>query len=161
MGRTASVAQSPGFGDEVLRIVRDPLRMSLFVLTVLTVSRASTLSAVDEAATSVAARDRNNRLRLPEPAFPHSSERARVLAYAPSRRPQVLACCSAVFGISLGRTAAFILSDYVKTLVYAFLLAVSIRNVRDLFTLVWAYVIGWNSRVLFAFHFRDHPKRRF
>jgi O-antigen ligase len=54
----------------------------------------------------------------------------------------VLACTSAAFGISLGGSAAFILDSYVKTLAYAFLIAVSIRHVRDLFTFVWAYVIS-------------------
>jgi O-antigen ligase len=54
----------------------------------------------------------------------------------------VLACGSTVFGISLGRSASFFLDTYIKVLAYAFLLAVSIRHVRDLFTFVWAYVIG-------------------
>jgi O-antigen ligase len=54
----------------------------------------------------------------------------------------VLACCSVAFGISLGGSALFVLNSYAKTLAYAFLIAVSIRHVRDLFTFVWAYVIS-------------------
>ena len=41
-----------------------------------------------------------------------------------------------------GGSASFILNSYVKTLAYAFLIALSIRHVRDLFTFVWAYVIS-------------------
>jgi len=151
MGRTASVAQSPGFGDEALRIVRDPLRVLLFVLTVLTVSRVHQhyplLMKLRPALLLVIATTGYAYLN------PRFLTRANVLEFWPMRILVilgVLACCSAVFGISLGRTAAFILSDYVKTLVYAFLLAVSIRNVRDLFTLVWAYVIGCGILAFFS-----------
>jgi O-antigen ligase len=54
----------------------------------------------------------------------------------------ILACLSVAFGISLGGSASFILATYWKTLAYAFLLAISIRHARDLFTFVWAYVIA-------------------
>ena len=61
-----------------------------------------------------------------------------------------LACCSTAFGISLGGSATFILNSYAKTLVYAFLIAVSIRHVRDLFTFVWAYVISCGILAFFS-----------
>ena len=66
----------------------------------------------------------------------------------------VLACMSAPFGISLGGSGSFILSDYSKTILFAILLMLSIRSARDLYTLAWAYVIGtgvlvWMSLVLF------------
>jgi O-antigen ligase len=54
----------------------------------------------------------------------------------------ILACCSVAFGISLGASALFILNSYVKTLAYVFLLAVSVRHVRDLYTFIWAYVVS-------------------
>lgn len=54
----------------------------------------------------------------------------------------VLACCSAVFGISLGGSAHFILDSYSKTVAYAFLIALTVRNARDLYTYVWAFVIS-------------------
>ena len=150
-GGTASFAESRGFGDEALRIVRDPLRILLFVLTVLTVSRVHqhypVLMKLRPALLLVIATTGYAYLN------PRFLTRANVLEFWPMRLLVVLgvlACCSAVFGISLGRTAAFILSDYVKTLVYAFLLAVSIRNVRDLYTLVWAYVIGCGILAFFS-----------
>ena len=67
----------------------------------------------------------------------------------------VLACMSAPFGISLGGSGSFILSDYSKTILFGILLMLSIRSARDLYTLAWAYVIStgilvWMS--LFLFH---------
>jgi O-antigen ligase len=54
----------------------------------------------------------------------------------------MIACASAAFGISLGGSASFMLNEYAKTLAYSFLLAASVRNARDLRSLVWAYVIA-------------------
>jgi hypothetical protein len=65
------------------------------------------------------------------------------------------ACLSAPFGISLGGSGSFILSDYSKTILFAVLVMLSVRSARDLYTLAWGYVIGtgilvWMS--LFLFH---------
>jgi len=54
----------------------------------------------------------------------------------------VMACISAVGGISLGNSAKFIMERYWKVIVAAFLLLAGIRHVRDLYTLTWAYVLG-------------------
>jgi O-antigen ligase len=66
----------------------------------------------------------------------------------------LLACFSAPLGISLGSSASFILSDYSKTLLFAFLVIMACRTARDLYTLVWGYVIGslilaWMALFLF------------
>lgn len=53
-----------------------------------------------------------------------------------------LSCVSAVAGISLGNSARFILERYIKVVIAAFLLLAGIRHVRDLYTLVFAYVVG-------------------
>ena len=53
-----------------------------------------------------------------------------------------LACLSAVFGLSLGSSATFILSSYSKVVLAAVLLIAAIRTARDLYTFVWAYVAG-------------------
>src|SRR2546423_8054821 len=126
-----------------LRLVLDPLRIALFVLTLLTISRVH---------------ERYPMLAKFRPALllvivaigyaflnPRYLTRTNVLRHWPMRLVAALAvqaCCSAVFGISLGGSASFILDSYAKTLAYAFLLAVSIRHVRDLYTLVWAYVVS-------------------
>ncbi|MGH7628560.1 MAG: O-antigen ligase family protein, partial [Gemmatimonadales bacterium] len=61
------------------------------------------------------------------------------------------ACVSAPFGTSLGGSATYILGNYSKTLMYAFLLIAAIRGSADLFTFVWAYVIGSGMLVWLAF----------
>jgi hypothetical protein len=129
--------------DARLSIVRDPLRILLFVLTVLTVSRIHQhyphLAKLRPALLLVIASTAYAYLN------PRYLTRSNVLALWPMRLVAilaVLACTSTVFGISLGRSASFILDSYIKTLAYAFLLAVSIRHVKDLYTFVWAYVAG-------------------
>jgi O-antigen ligase len=131
--------------------VRDPLRLLLFALTIVTVSRVHQhypqLAPLRPALLLVIAATAYGYLN------PRYLTKANVLSFWPMRLVAllgVLACCSAVFGISLGRTASFILDTYIKVLVYAFLLAVSIRNVRDLFTLVWAYVISCGILAFFS-----------
>jgi O-antigen ligase len=134
-----------------LTLARDPMRVALFILTIVTVSRVHqhypvlaklrpalllTLAAAGYAW-----------------AHPKYLTRANVFNLWPMRRVALLgmlACASAVFGISLGASGKFILETYGKTLLYAFLLVVSIRNVRDLYTYVWAYVIACGILSYFA-----------
>ena len=67
----------------------------------------------------------------------------------------VLACLSVPFGVSIGGSGKFILDEYSKTLIFAVLLFVGIRNTADLYTLVWAFVIStgilvWMSLFVFG-----------
>ena len=67
----------------------------------------------------------------------------------------VLACFSAVFGISLGGAARTLLEDYSKVLLFAFLLMATIRGTKDLRGYVWAYVVSagvlvWLSLFVFG-----------
>lgn len=69
----------------------------------------------------------------------------------------VLACISAPFGLSLGNSGRFILESYSKVIVGALLFIAAIRNVRDLYTFVWAYVIAcailaWLSIFVFGLY---------
>lgn len=143
--RVSARASSPPVGTRTpaLAFVRDPLRITLFVLTIITISRVHqhypVLEKFRPALLLVIASVGYAYLH------PRYLTRANILNLWPMRLVAalgVLACCSAAFGISLGGSAKFILESYVKTLAYAFLIAVSIRNVRDLFTFVWAYVIS-------------------
>lgn len=136
---------------EPLEIVRDPLRIAMFVLTILTVSRVHqhyrVIGKLRPALLLVVASVGYAYL------CPRFLTRANILKLWPMRSIAVLgilACCSAVFGISLGSSASFILDSYVKTLTYAFLVALSIRHVRDLYTLVWAYVISCGILTYFS-----------
>jgi hypothetical protein len=134
-----------------LSLVRDPLRLLLFAMTLLTVSQLHQhypmLMKLRPALLLVVASTGYAFLN------PRYLTRANVLDVWPMRLVAflgILACCSAVFGISLGRTASFIISVYVKVIVYSFLLALSIRHVRDLFTLVWSYVAGCGILAFFS-----------
>lgn len=149
LSRAASVSSSAAHG--LLRIERDPLRIALCILTILTISRVHqhypVLATIRPALLLVVASIAYAYLN------PRYLTSTNVLRHWPMRLVAtlgVLACCSAVFGISLGGSALFILDSYVKTLAYAFLIAVSIRHVRDLFTFVWAYVISCGILAFFS-----------
>ena len=129
--------------NEKLGFVTDPMRLLMFLLTVLTVSQVHQhyplLMKLRPALLLVIGSAGYAYLN------PRYLTKANVLELWPMRVIAVLgvlACCSAVFGISLGRSATFILDVYVKVLVYALLLAVCVRTAADLFTLVWGYVVG-------------------
>jgi O-antigen ligase len=83
---------------------------------------------------------------------------AALFRYWPSRviaALGVLACLSAVFGISLGGTGEFILRVYLKVLLLGFLLIVAVKSARDLATFVWAYVISCGVLTYFGVFFFD------
>jgi O-Antigen ligase len=54
----------------------------------------------------------------------------------------LIACGSALFGISLGHSAVYIITTYWKTLALAFLLIVSLRTIDDVRRMVWATAGG-------------------
>ncbi|MEO8194750.1 MAG: O-antigen ligase family protein [Gemmatimonadales bacterium] len=54
----------------------------------------------------------------------------------------VVAAGSAVFGISLGHSATYILNDFSKTLAITFLLIATIRDVTDVRRLCWAFALA-------------------
>ena len=55
---------------------------------------------------------------------------------------------SAVFGISLGRAATFIINNFSKTLAITFLMIVTVRDIVDLRRLTWAFAF---AGILLAF----------
>ena len=66
----------------------------------------------------------------------------------------LMACLSVPFGLSMGASGKFIIEDYSKVLIFAFLVVAGIRGVRDLYTFTWAFVasIGFLSYLsLFVF----------
>jgi len=137
IGSAAQAARQPG-----LKAGFDPLRLSLFLLTVLTVSRvhqhfpfiAQFRPALLLAALTGIYAYLNPRL-IAKGVFQNWIPKL-VAAIA------VWACLSVPFGISLGGAAKFFLDEYSKTLIYFVLLVVAIRGPRDLYTLIWAYVIS-------------------
>lgn len=133
-----------------LSVVRDPLRILLFILTVVTVSRVHGfigLSALRPALLLV--------LLTGAYAFlnPRSLNDGALLRTWPPKvmvALGVMACISVPFGMSIGGSGVFILETYSKVLLYAFLLIVAIRHVRDLYTFVWAYVVSCAILVVIA-----------
>lgn len=53
-----------------------------------------------------------------------------------------MALGSAVFGISLGHSATYILSNFSKTLAIAFLMLLTVRDLADVRRLCWAFALG-------------------
>lgn len=69
----------------------------------------------------------------------------------------VIACVSVPFGINMGGSAKYILSNYSKVLIFAFLLLMAIRSVADLYAMVWSFVIGIAVLAFFSvFVFQTH-----
>jgi O-antigen ligase len=139
-----------------LRIARDPLRISLFLLTIVTISRihqhwhilAVFRPALVLACFTAAYAYLNPRLierRGPFYTWPAKA----TLALG------ILACIAVPFGISIGGSAMFIVTEFSKTLIFAFLLFAAIRTATDLYTLAWAYVVSsailvWMALFLFG-----------
>jgi O-antigen ligase len=141
MARVATVAP---------RFVRDPLRVTLFLLTLITVSRAHQhypfIAALRPALLLMIAA---GGIVILAP----NSLRGQILTTRPAKLVAafgILACASAVFGISQGSAVNYITGNFSKTLIYTFLLIAAIRTVADLFTIVYAYVLGCGILVIFA-----------
>jgi O-antigen ligase len=126
----------------VLRLNLDPLRGALFALMVFSVSRLHQYHPLIAklrpllllvAFTGLYAflnpgKIAAENLRLKPPRL--------VMAVA------IWACLSAPFGISLGGSAKYILDEFSKAILLCLILMVSIRNPRDLLTIIWGYVVG-------------------
>lgn len=125
-----------------LKIALDPVRVSLFLLTVITISRVHEylkLSAIRPALLLFA-------LSCGFAVFlPRSLAWKGLFRTWPAKVLIALglfACISAPFGISIGGSGQFILFEYSKVLLFSLLLMAAIRGAKDLFLFVWAYVIA-------------------
>ena len=110
-------------------VARDPFHIALLVLVLLNISRLHMQFPVLKAMrpelvlTIVCVG-----LAYAKPAF---LSRRPLLETWPARGVALfagLACLSALFGISLGHSAVFILNSYGKTLIFTFLLLASVRT---------------------------------
>jgi O-antigen ligase len=129
--------------EGAVRVARDPFRAALFALLVLTISRIH--QQISFLQTLRPALVLTGLAVIIAYAKPGLLSKERVLATWPAKLIAMfagLACLSAPFGISLGHAAVFILNDYLKTIVLAFLIIVAIRGPRDFYGLVWAIVIS-------------------
>jgi O-antigen ligase len=138
-----------------VQIVRDPFRLTLFLVTVMAVSRIH---------------QQFPSLKPLRPALVLTGLAAVIAYFKPnllSTRPlletwpaklvaafAIWACLDAPFGIALGNSAQFIMDDYDKTVIFAFLIIVAMRGPRDFYGLVWTVVIStaflvWTSLFIF------------
>jgi O-antigen ligase len=134
-----------------LQLVMDPLRVLLSLLTVVTISRVHLHYPALAALRPVLL------LSILGIGYaylhPRSLSDIGAIKAWPMRMVALiglLACFSAAFGISLGNSAEFILDSFIKTIAYAFLIALSVRNVRDLYTYVWAFALSCGILAFFA-----------
>ena len=134
-----------------MRVKMDPFRLFLFLLLIMTIARVHQHYRV-------VARLRPALLLVACAAVyaylnPKALARGNVLRHWPARNMVVLgvlACLSVPFGISMGKAGLYIIEDYSKTLVLAFLLIVAVRTARDLYAFVWAYVVSSLILVYFS-----------
>lgn len=145
----ATAAPFQGFGRRVARklytlsIQKDPYRLILFVLMVITLSRIHQnfgfLRPIRPALT----------LTLLAAGYAYLNPKylkvGGLFTTWPARVMMGLgfmACLSVPMSISMGGSAAFILKEYSKTLLFAVLVIAGIRNTKDLYTMVWAFVVS-------------------
>ncbi|UCG85489.1 MAG: O-antigen ligase family protein [Gemmatimonadota bacterium] len=121
----------------------DPIRLGLFVLTVLTVSRVHQhfgfLAQLRPAMLLVALTLFFALLN------PNELVRGSLLRTWPAKVVLALAiaaCISVPSAIALGQSGRYVIESYSKVIVFAFLLIAATRSVRDLATFVWGYVVG-------------------
>jgi len=126
-----------------LRVGLDPLRLLLALLIIMTVSRihqrihilAMMRPALVLVVLTAVFAFLSPRL-LSTSGLLRSKEARVIVAFG------LLACIATPFGTSFGNSAKFILEDYSKVLILALLLIAGIRDARDLYTLVWSYVVA-------------------
>lgn len=134
----------------------DPIRLALFALTVLTVSRIHQhfgfIAQVRPAMLIAAATLFFALLN------PNALVRGSLLRTWPAKvilGLAVAACFSVLFGIAMGQSGRYVIESYSKVIVFAFLLIAATRSVRDMATFVWGYVVGcallaWLSLFVFG-----------
>jgi len=139
----------------------DPLRASLILLMVVTISRVHRHFAAIEGLRPALVL--GGFAALWAILNPRALDLRGLLRYRPARLMLglgVLAVLSALFGIAPGRSLLYVLDEYAKVLVFAFFLIGVIRGVRDLRLFVWAYVVSaailvWMA--LWVFNLREVP----
>jgi len=142
-------------------VPRDALRLALFLLTLVSIGRIHqqfpTLALLRPALILVIA---TGVYALLNPRLVSTANLKRTWPPRLVAGLGILACCSALFGISLGASATFILDTYSKVLVFAFLVMAATRSARDLWFFVWAYVASTGVLVwmaLFVFKLSIEP----
>jgi O-antigen ligase len=139
-----------------MRMQFDPLRISLFLLMIITVSRIHQhFKVIGKLRPALLLAFATALYAFLQPKLIRPDNLKQVWVSRVILGLAVMACLSAPFGVSLGGSAVFIIEEYSKTIVFAILLIVAMRSATDLYTLVWAYVIScgilvWMSLFVFG-----------
>ncbi|MDT8368308.1 MAG: O-antigen ligase family protein [Longimicrobiales bacterium] len=124
-----------------ISLPRDPFRGALFILTVLTISRVHQHFGLDGLRPG---------LLLAGFAILYAFMNPRALTQANLRGWEakailamaVIACVSIPFSLSIGGSASYFIDNYSRVLLLALLLLLALRNTRDIYLFVLAYVVG-------------------
>jgi O-antigen ligase len=139
-GRAAALA-AQGTGE--LRTVRDTLRVAICLLILLSVSRIHQIvHAIGMLRPALVLTAAVAAYAFANPRSLASGNMFRTIPAKLMAAFGIWACISAPFGISLGNSGLFVLEVYSKSLIGAFLIIVAVRHVRDLYTLIWGYVLA-------------------
>ncbi len=151
---TAIPPGGPPRGVPVARVADgarpDLLRVGIFTLILLSLSRFHNYLGIGQLRPALLLTAACGALALFNPSLINAEK---VLRFWPARAILalgVLSCFSAAFGLSLGASAVFILENYVKVIVLAFLIIAGIRHARDLSKFVWAYVASCGILAYYA-----------
>jgi O-antigen ligase len=145
-----------GMPVQWMRMQFDPLRISLFLLMVITVSRIHQhFKIIGKLRPALLLAFATALYAFLQPKLIRADNLKQVWISRMILGLAVMACLSVPFGVSLGGSAVFIIEEYSKTIVFAILLIVAMRSATDLYTLVWAYVIScgilvWMSLFVFG-----------
>lgn len=81
--------------------------------------------------------------------FAPKTKAARMIAYM-----GIMACLSVPFGLSMGNSGSFIIQEFSKTILFAYLVLLAVRHAGDLYKLIWAFTaaggaLAWLSLFVF------------
>lgn len=120
-------------------LLKDPYRLALMLFLVQTVSRvASSLGPLGQMRPALLLFVFCLLFALMNPAKAFDRHLFKRLIPKLTLGQAFIACCSALFGLSLGHSANFILNEYWKTLAYSWLLMSSMRETIHVRRTVWA-----------------------
>lgn len=125
-------------GWSSLRLPSDPLRLALFVLLVLTLSRVHQALGLGFIRPGLSLAGLAVLYAFLNPTA-ISTRSLRTWPAITMAVVAVAACLSIPFGLSIGSSGSYFLSDYSKVLLFAALLVLAIRSARD----VYLFVVGW------------------
>jgi O-antigen ligase len=149
MARVPRIAQAPGIRGKAQTLVgrfkgtSDPYRNVLFVLMVVTISRIHQHfgflrpfrpGLVLVALAAIYAYLNPKYLAV---GSIFKTTNARVMAGL-----GLMACLSVPLSISIGASALYIIEEYSKVLLFGFLVLLGIRHSRDLYKMVWSFVVA-------------------